>query len=74
MKPVIIIAVAVVCSVIAVLVVLIGIQQISDNQAQVAFDEYPAKEKAIQEETKEESSNQTEERETFCFLFWCFYV
>jgi len=42
MKPVIIIAIAVVCSVVAVLGVLIGLQQISDYQTQ-------AKEKAMQE-------------------------
>ncbi len=39
MKPVIIIAIAVVCSVVAVLGVLIGLQQISNYQAQVAYDE-----------------------------------
>jgi len=38
MKPVIIIAVAVVCSVVAVLGVLIGLQQISDYEAQIIYD------------------------------------
>jgi len=49
MKPVIIIAIAVVCSVIAALVVLIGSQQISEYQVRVAYDEYQAKVKAAQE-------------------------
>lgn len=40
MKPVIIIAIAVVCSVVAVLVVLVGFQAISTHQSQIAFDEY----------------------------------
>jgi len=49
MKPVIIIAIAVVCSVITVLGVLFGIQEISIYQAQVAFEESQAKEKAMKE-------------------------
>jgi hypothetical protein len=40
MKPVVIIAVAVVCSVAAVIAVLVGSQQITTMQSQQAFDEY----------------------------------
>ena len=40
MKPVIIIAIAVVCSVVAVLGVLVGLDQIATMQAQQAYDEY----------------------------------
>ena len=40
MKPVIIIVIAVVCSVVVVLGVLMGLQQIATMQAQQAYDEY----------------------------------
>ncbi len=40
MKPVIIIAIAVVCSVVAVLGVLVGLEQIATIQKQQAYDEY----------------------------------
>jgi len=40
MKPIVIIAIAVVCSVVAVLGVLVVLQEITTYQSQVAFDEY----------------------------------
>jgi pyruvate/2-oxoacid:ferredoxin oxidoreductase beta subunit len=40
LKPVFIIAIAVVCSVVAVLGVLVGLEQIATMQAQQAYDEY----------------------------------
>ena len=40
MKPIVIIAIAVVCSVVAVLGVLVGLDQIATMQAQQAYDEY----------------------------------
>ena len=50
LKPVVIIAIAVVCSVIAVLGVLIGIQQVTTMQAQQAYDQYEQQVKSQQME------------------------
>jgi hypothetical protein len=50
MKPVLIIAIAVVCSVVAVLGVLMGLQQIATMQAQQAYDEYEQQVKSQQME------------------------
>jgi len=44
------------------------------EQAKAHLDKGQQLESEYQEKTKEEPSNQTEERETFCFLFWCFYI
>ncbi len=51
MKPVFIIAIAVVCSVVAVLGVLVGLEQIATMQAQQAYDK---RQKIIAEENKSE--------------------
>jgi hypothetical protein len=53
MKPVVIIAIAVVCSVVAVLVVLVGLEQIVTMQAQQAYDEYE-QELKIQEKIEQD--------------------
>jgi len=41
------------------------------EQARAYLDEGQQLESEYQEKTKEESSNQTEEKQKFCFLFWC---
>ena len=41
------------------------------EQARAHLDKGQQLESEYQEKIKEESSNQTEEREKFCFLFWC---
>jgi len=53
MKPVVIIAIAVVCSVVAVLGVLIGLQQIAIMQTQQAYDEYERTKIILQDYEKE---------------------
>jgi hypothetical protein len=50
MKPVFLIAIAVVCSVVTVLVVLVGLDQITTMQAQQDYDEYQIEQQANQME------------------------
>ena len=52
MKPVVIIAIAVGCSVVAVFGVLIAMQEIAFWQAEVAFEEYEKEQLAIEEAEK----------------------
>jgi len=60
MKPVIIIAIAVVCSVVAVLGVLVGLDQIATMQAQQALDQYRIEQqvKQVQEQIKYDENKQ----------------
>jgi hypothetical protein len=60
MKPVVIIAIAVVCSVVAVLGVLVGLDQIATMQAQQAYDEYQIEQQAnqIEEQIKYDENKQ----------------
>ena len=50
MKPVVIIAIAVVCSIAGTIGVLIVLQEIANYQAQIAFDEYQDEQLEIQKE------------------------
>ena len=66
MKPVIIIAIAVVCSVVAVLGVLVGLEQIATMQAQQAYDEFQIEQQVKQ---MEEQIKYDENRELCLTLF-----
>jgi hypothetical protein len=66
LKPVFIIAIAVVCSVVAVLGVLVGLDQIATMQAQQAYDEYQIEQQAKHEE---EQIKYNENRELCLTLF-----
>ena len=66
MKPVIIIVIAVVCSVVVVLGVLMGLQQIATMQAQQAYDEYQIEQQVKQ---MEEQIKYDENKELCLTLF-----
>jgi len=70
MKPVVIIAIAIVCSVVAVLGVLVILQEITNYQSQIAFDEYQVEVSRLQTiENEKQQAIYDKNREACVYMF-----